>query len=79
MCVMNNSREVRLNAARDVLKRAGQAGARIVETMPSQGGFRQRDAQILIDAGEAEWVEYGTIARLKQPDSTNSPSASARS
>lgn len=59
----------KLERVRRILSEAGEAGAAVAETTPKQGGLRARDVQILVDAGEAEWIVEGERARLKSATS----------
>jgi hypothetical protein len=53
---MSEHSERRIKRAEDILIRAGEAGAQIVETTPKMGGLRTKDVLPLIEAGRAEWV-----------------------
>lgn len=60
------TRAAKLAHAMDMLKRAHPEPARIRETTPPFGGLRERDVEILVAEGKAEWVEHGVSAKLKE-------------
>jgi len=67
------SREERLAGVRQRLAAAGDAGAPVVEATPKHGGLRSSDVDILIAAGEAEWVVPRKTARLKSTARADDP------
>lgn len=58
--------ERRLEVARKILAKAGDAGTETRETTPRLGGLRRRTADILVRRGEAEWIVPGKIIRALQ-------------